>query len=210
MGRVWFAKFAEAEWGLYPDQQKYRYIAHVLSLCNGHPKAQDSEHSIYNADLYAKVSGKETGSESHADGETTRPLSTSDLGDKLSQEDINGFRKVGNDLLDQLHEAKEAGNPTHVKKVQENIDLYRSHPFNQYGIKTVISKDEKSISFRVLYRASAEVEKLRQLVKHQIRKATEDFDRMPRFQSHLQHSFKMKSNKTFYSPESPTSWYVSM
>jgi hypothetical protein len=49
-----------------------------------------------------------------------------------------------------------------------------------------------------------------ELVKNQINKAIKDFDTMPRFKSHLQHSLKIKSNKTVYSPEIPVPWYVSM
>jgi hypothetical protein len=42
----------------------------------------------------------------------------------------------------------------HVEKAQDNIDAYRSHLFNEYSIKAAISKDKKTISFRVICRAS--------------------------------------------------------
>jgi hypothetical protein len=48
LGAVWFIKFKNEEWGLYPDREKYRYIACVLSLCEGNPESYDSEYSIYN------------------------------------------------------------------------------------------------------------------------------------------------------------------
>jgi hypothetical protein len=52
----------------------------------------------------------------------------------------------------------------------------------------MISNDGMTISFHELYRPPKEIEKMRQLVKNQIKNATKDFDRMPRFRSHLQHS----------------------
>jgi hypothetical protein len=216
MGRVWFVKFAQLEWGLYPDQEKYRYIANVVGLCDGYPRPGDTEYSIYNTDLCAKVKGEPagntlTGADSAALKDLSEAdLSNSDLSDTLSVEDIRKFREMGYDLLEQLEDARDTLNPDRVKKAQDNIDAYRSHLSNEYGIIALVSTDEKKISFKIRYRPSKEIEKLRQLVKNQINKAIKDFDTMPRLKSHLEHSVKMRSNKTFYAPELPTAWYVSM
>ena len=209
MGKVWYVKFAKSEWGLYPDQEKYRYIARLLSLCDS-PKTRESEYSIYNAELYVRVSGKRISKNIEADGEVMRELNESDLSDKLSADDLRRIKELGYDLLEKLKEGREAGNEEFIQKALDNIDKYRSHLSNEYGIKAAISKDEKRISFHQYYRPSKEIEKLRQVVKNQISNAIKDFDRMPAFRSHLQHSLKVKSDRTIYSPEQPTVWYVSM
>ena len=216
MGRVWFIKFAKEEWGLYPDQEKYRYIAHILGVCDGYPRPGDTEYSIYNTDLCARVKGDPAGNNlAGADSPALKDLAeadltNSDLSDKLSVEDVKKFRELGYDLLEQLGDARDAGNQDGIKKAEDNIQAYRSHLSNEYGIVAFVSKDEKRFSFKVRYRPSKEIEKLRQLAKNQISKAIKDFDTMPKFKSHLQHSLKMKSNKTIYNPELPTVWYVSM
>jgi hypothetical protein len=209
IGKVWFVKFSHEEWGLYPDQEKYRFIAQLLSLSNS-SKSHESEYSIYNADLYEKVSGKAIAKDFKPDDEVIQELNESDLSDKLSADELIRFRIIGHHLLEKLKEAREAGDQDHVKEAQRNIDTYRLHIFNEYGIKTVVSKDEKRITLHESYRASNEIKKLRQVVKNQIRNAIKDFDRMRNFKFHLQHSLKVKSDKTFYSPEHPTAWYVSM
>jgi hypothetical protein len=209
LGKAWFVKFKQDEWGLYPDQEKYRYIAHLLNICDGHPKVPDTEGSIYNTDLVAKVKGAPTGNEPNdTDGAALKELSESDLADKLTADEVEHFKDQGYDLLEHLRAAREGGNEDRIKKAQDNIAAYRSYLFNQYGIKAVIG--ESKVSFHKLYRPAKELEKLRQLVKNQINKAVKDFDTMPRFKSHLEHSVKMKSSKTFYAPELPTSWYVSI
>jgi hypothetical protein len=216
LGKAWFVKYSEREWGIYPDQEKYRYIAHVLGLCDGYPRPGDTEYSIYNTDLCARVKGepagnKFTGADSSALKDLTEAdLSNSDLSDKLSVEDIWKFREMGQDLLEQLRDARDAGNQDRIKTAKDNIDAYHSHLSNEYGIIALVSTDEKKVSFKIRHRPSKELEKLRQLVKNQISKAIKDFDTMPRFKSHLEHSVKMKSNKTIYSPEQTTSWYVSL
>jgi hypothetical protein len=210
IGKVWFVKYAQEEWGLYPDQEKYRYIARLLSLSASSTKSPHAEYSIYNDELYQKVSGKLVVGGLQNGVKVMRDLNESDLSDKLAVEDIRKFRTLGYKLLEQLRDARDGGNRDSIKKAEENIDTYRSHVFNEYGIKAVISKDEETISFRVFHRASTEIEKLRQLVKNQINKAIKDFDTMPKFKFHLKHSLKMKSNRTFYSFELPTIWYVSI
>jgi len=216
MGRVWFIKFAKEEWGLYPDQEKYRYIAHILGVCDGYPRPGDTEYSIYNTDLCARVKGDPAGNNlAGADSSvlkelTEADLSNSDLSDQLAVEDIRKFREMGYDLLEQLGEARKGGNQDRIKTAQDSIERYRSYLSNEFGIIAVVSKDEKKVSLKIRYRQSKEIEKLRQLVKNQINKAIKDFDTMPRLKSHLEHSVKMRSNKTFYAPELPTVWYVSM
>jgi hypothetical protein len=121
IGKVWFVKFAQKEYGLYPDQEKYRYIARLLSLSDRNPKSLDDEYSIYNVDLYEKVSGKPAATGSHDDGEIMRELNESDLTDKLSVEDIRGVRKVADDLLEQLKEAREVSNEEFIKKALANM-----------------------------------------------------------------------------------------
>ena len=224
LGKVWFIKFKNEEWGLYPDQEKYRYIANVLSLCDGSPKPYDTEYSIYNTDLCAKVKGESTGDNPVEAGTALKELSEadlseddlskddlskSDLSDTLSVEELKSFKKQGYDLLEQLGDARKGGNQDRIKKSEENIHSYQLYLFNEYGIKTGISKDEKKLSFKVHYRPGSEIEKLRQVVKNQINNAIKNFDRMPKFKSHLQRSLHTGVRKTVYSPEQPLGWTVS-
>ena len=214
IGRVWFVKFAQREYGLFPDQEKYRYIANVLSLCEGNPKAHDAEYSIYNTDLCAKVKGEPIGENPEDTGTALKEFGEADLGncdlsDKLSLDEFRSFKKQGYDLLDQLWDARMGGNQDRIKKSEKNVDSYRLYLFNEYGIKTGISKDEKKLSFKVRHRPGPELEKLRQVVKNQINNAIKDFDRMPRFKVHVQHSIRTGTHKTVYTPEHPIVWTVS-
>jgi hypothetical protein len=210
IGKVWFVKFKNDEWGLYPDQEKYKYIATLLSLSNENPKDKELEYSIYNVDLMVKVKGKKISAEA-PNYDEQGDLSRSDLAETFSSEDVGRFRESWHEILEELREARESGDQKLVNETQDKIDRYRSILLNDYGIQTMISKDETRVFFKTLHRASAENEKVRQIVKNQINNAIKDFkEHMPMFGRHLRHSLKTKLYNTLYSPENHILWHVSV
>jgi hypothetical protein len=209
LGEVWFVKFKDEEWGLYPNHQKYRYIAILLSLCDGNDRSHASEFPIDNVELYDQVRGRAT-TDSQVDDEVIRELNESDFRDNLSVEDLRRLEKIGYDLLEKLREAKDSGNKNRIKKAEKEIDQYRSYLSKDYGILALISKDGENISFRKYYRPNQENEGLRQIIKNQIRNAERGFRRMPGFKSHLEHSLQTGSHKTVYTPENPIAWTVTL
>jgi hypothetical protein len=199
IGKVWFIKFKNKEWGLYPDLEKYKYIAHLLELTKLYSKSR--EYSIYNSDLIAKIKG--IGVSHENDNEDLRKdLTESDLGKDLTSDEFKRFKNIGYDLLEDLNRAKQTGGPIREKLAEENFKTYQSHILNEYGIKSYISKDGSKISFGIYHRSSKEIEKLRQLIKNQINNAIKDFIKsMPMLGQHLQRSLSTKLYKTRYTPE---------
>jgi hypothetical protein len=209
IGKVWFVKFQKQEWGLYPDQQKYKYIAHLLSLPDNNHDEEDPEFSIPNTDLVAKVKGKKITEEHHIDIEQDG-LNDSVLADTLTPQDIKKFKEVGYDLLEKLNEGKKSGNQELIDAAQKEIDKYRSYLLNEYGIKAIISMVMHKINYKSLYRPGKENEKIRQLVKNQTNNAIKDFqDHMPMLGKHLKQSLKTKVYTTTYSPQTHINWHVS-
>jgi hypothetical protein len=210
IGKVWFVKFKKQEWGLYPNQQKYKYIAYLLSLPNNSHAEEDPEFSIPNADLVARVRGKEITEDHHA-GNELDGLNDSDLADNLSPMDIKKFKEVGYKLLEKLDKRKKSGNLELINATQKEIDKYQSYLLNEYGIKTKISMVMHKINYKTLYRPGKENEKIRQLVKNNTNNAIKDFqDHMPMLGKHLKNSLKTKVYTTIYSPQTHINWHVSM
>jgi hypothetical protein len=209
IGKVWFVKFKKKEWGLYPDQQKYRYIAHLLSLPDNYPDEENSEFSIPNTDLVAKVKGKEITEESPAVNEQDG-LNDSHLADNLSPEEIERFKEIGYDLLEKFNEGEKSGNQNLINDTQKQIDEYRSYLLNEYGIKATISTVMHKINYKRLYRPGKENEKIRQLVKNNTNNAINGFQgHMPKLGKHLKNSLKTKVYTTTYSPQTHINWHVS-
>jgi hypothetical protein len=209
IGKVWFVKFKKQEWGLYPDQQKYKYVAHLLNLPDNNNDEEDPEFSIPNTDLVAKVKGKEITEEHHADNEQDG-LNDSVLADKLSPEEIQRFKEIGYDLLEKFNEGEKSGNQNLMNDTQKQIDEYRSYLLNEHGIKATIIIAGHKIHFKSLHRPGGENEKIRQLVKNNTNNAINDFyGHMPMLQKHLRKSLKTKVYTTTYSPQSHISWHVS-
>jgi len=209
IGKVWFVKFKKQEWGLYPDQQKYKYIAHLLSLSDNNHAEEDPEFSIPNTDLFAKVKGKEI-TEEHYAGDEQDGLNDSVLADNLSPEEIERFREIGYDLLEKFNEGEKSGNQNLIDDAQKQIDEYRSYLLNEHGIKATISVVGHKIHFKSLHRPGGENEKIRQLVKNNTNNAIKDFQgHMPMLGKHLKNSLKTKVYSTTYSPQSHIGWHVS-
>lgn len=210
MGKVWFVKFKQQEWGLYPDQEKYKYIANLLSLAATESERKDLKFSIYNAELVARVKNKDI-SELYQDRDEKEDLNDSSLADELSDEEIDKFKELGYNLLEDLNKANDSGDQKRIADANEKISKYRSFLFNEHGIKTTISNDGHDIYFKKYYRSNKEQEKIRQLIKNQTRNAIKDFnDRMPTFRMHLESSINPKLVKSMYIPEKYYSWHVSM
>ncbi len=210
IGKVWFVKFKKQEWGLYPDQKKYKYIGHLLGLPDNSLDGEYPEYSIPNADLVAKVRGKEITEEPHA-GIEQDGLNGSFLADTLSPEEIENLKKIGYNFLEKLNEGEKSGNQNLIDDAQKQIDEYRSYLLNEHGIKATISVVGHKIHFKSLHRSGGENEKIRQLVKNQTNNAIKDFqDHMPMLRNHLKNSLKTKVYATTYSPQTHISWHVSM
>ena len=207
IGKVWFVKFKNKEWGLYPDYEKYKYIVHLLELTK--PFSENHEYYIYNSDLISKIKGVSASSENY-DAALKEDLNESDLGKELTSEDFKKFKDIGYDLLEELNVAKQADDPIKEKEAKENFKKYQAYILNDYGIKSQVSKNGLKIYFGIYYRSSRESEKLRQLIKNQINNAIKDFKKgMPTLTKHLQSCLKTKLNKTVYAPER-IHWQVSL
>ncbi|UCE07088.1 MAG: hypothetical protein JSW07_03360 [bacterium] len=210
IGKVWFVKFRRGEWGLYPDHEKYKYIAHLLNLSTNNSGKGDGEFSINNTELVGKVKGTEI-AEEYPGNHKQEDLNDSDLSEILSSDEVEKFKEVGYDLLDKLKKAKDSANKRLINEIQNEIDKYRSHLLNEYGIKSIFTKDGGDIYYKRLHRSSKENEKIRQVIKNQIRNAIKDFrDSMPKLRMHLNRSLKPQLYKTVYLPETHTSWHISM
>jgi hypothetical protein len=213
IGKVWFVKFKQQEWGLYPDQEKYKYIANVLNLPNNGYDKGDLEFSIYNTELVGKVKGLEI-TEEYQDDKTQEglgDLNESHLSEILTSQEVKKFKEIGYELLEQLGKAKDAGDQELIDDAKMNIVKYRSYISNEYGIKTTVSDDETKIYFRIFHRSSKENEKIRQRIKNQIKNAIKDFhDSLPMLRMHLDRSIKTKSYKTVYLPETHISWHITI
>lgn len=209
LGGVWFIKFKNEEWGLYPDHEKYRYIAYLLNLTSETTGSGKVEYAIHILGLLARVKGDELPPDNDVkpdDGD----LSHMDLSKEITKEEIGRIGEIGNQLLDQLQEARKSQNQDRIYKVQDIIARYRSHLLKEYGIKTRVSDDEKRITFKGLHRSSEEIEKVRQLIKNQMSNAIREVSKnMPLFATHLQHSLRTTDYKAVYSPEHPLPWTVS-
>ena len=209
LGGVWFIKFKNEEWGLYPDQEKYKYVANLLSLSSETTGGGKGEYAIHNVGLVARVKGNELPPDKDVKPEDG-DLSHFYLSEELTKEEIGRIGEIGHQLLDQLREARKSQDQDRIHKVQDIIARYRSHLLKEYGIGTRVSDDEKRITFKSLHRSGKEIEKVRQLVKNQISNAIRDLSKhMPLFATHLQHSLKTGSEKAVYSPKNPIVWTVS-
>jgi hypothetical protein len=232
LGEALFVKFRKDEWGVYPDQEKYRYIAHLLSLSSYKSVDKSLNFSMHNTDLVSHVKGKDTGdiyrkidgkevneyftieTERQTDEEQesdsrNEELSVSDLKEKLSKKDLKKLKDTGYKLLDEKEMAEKLGDQELIIQKTENFEKYKSHLSGEYGIK--VSSKKGKIYFKIYYRPSKEIEKIRQLIKNQINNAKKDFnERMPEFVRHLDNSLKTKIDRTVYSPESRIRWYVSV
>jgi hypothetical protein len=208
IGKVWFVKFKNEEWGLFPDHEKYEYIAHLLKQTKTDP--DNLEHSVYNDYLISEIK-KIDAPHGHQDKATEEDLSETDFGNELTYEEISSLKEIGYNLLrDQIRE-KNDHNSKNLRKLEDDFKIYQSYLLNEYGIKSNVSKDRSKIYFRTYHRSSKENEKLRQLIKNQINNAVKDFkNRMPMFGSHLQNSLKTKLYKTLYTPEYSIQWQISL
>jgi len=209
LGRVWFIKFKNEKWGLYPDQEKYKYVANLLSLSSETTGGRKGEYAIHIVGLVARVKGNELPLDTDVKPDD-EDLSHSYLSEEITKEEIGRIGEIGHQLLDQLREARKSQDHDRILKVQDIIAKYRSHLLKEYGMRTRVSDDEKRITFKSLHRSGKEIEKVRQLVKNQISNAVRDLSKhMPLFGKHLQHSLKTGSEKAVYSPEYPIAWTVS-
>jgi len=207
LGKVWFVKYQQKEWSLFPDKEKYHYIFHLLKLTT-----LDEDHaelSIYNTDLILKIKEKNI-SIGFYQTSFEDELHKSELDDPIDPSSFQSIKDIGFKLFQELTKAKKSKKTDEVKEKQKLFDKYRSYLFNEYGIKCNISSDESEIYFKRYHRPSGEIEKLRQLIKNQIRNAINDIkDCMPSFGRHLVNSLKTKSYKTLYLPEDRIRWHVS-
>jgi hypothetical protein len=207
IGNVWFVKFKNQEWGLYPDHEKYKYIVYLLELTKSF--SENHDYYIYNSDLISKIKDK-SASSANDDAALKEDLNESDLGKELTSEDFKKFQDIGYNLLEELNVAKQVEDPIKQKEAEEGFKTYQSHILNEYGIKSQISDDGLKIYFGIYYRPSKEGEKLRQLIKNQTNNAIKDFkEGMPKLAKHLKLCIKTKLKKTVYMPEQ-IHWLVSL
>jgi hypothetical protein len=232
LGGAWFAKFKQKEWGAFPDKEKFKYIAHLLSLSSYKSGDKSLNFSMHNTDLVSQVKGKdtddiykkidgkevkeyfkiETGRQTDEEQEgdsRNEELSVSDLKEELSKEDLKKLKDTGYKLLDEKEKAEKLGDQELINEKTEHLEKYKSYLSTEYGIKAILKKGK--IIFTNYHRPSKEIEKIRQLIKNQINNAKKDLnERMPMFVRHLDNSLKTKMDVTVYSPESKIHWYVSM
>jgi hypothetical protein len=206
LGKVWFVKFKEHEWGLYPDNEKYKYIASLLSLTSSN--LNDIKYSIYNSDLIARIK-KLNGAVDAKDYEAKEELNESDLRDQLSYHEFQRLKDIGYDLLEKIKETKSTGKQFEIKIAERNFKIYQETMLNEYGV--LCKQSGEKLYFKTYLRSSKEVEKLRQLVKNQIGNAIKDFsEEMPKLATHLKNSISTKSIETSYEPETRLQWKVLM
>lgn len=209
LGKAWFIKFKNEEWRLYPDHEKYRYVASMLSLTGEPAEGGKGEYAIHIVGLVAKVKGNELPAESEVEPDE-EGLSHTYLSEEIPKEEIGRIGEIGHQLLNQLREARKSQDQGRIHKVQEIIARYRSHLLREYGIRTRVSEDEKRIKFKSLHRSGKEIEKVRQIVKNQISNAIRDLGKhMPLFAAHLESSLRTTDYKTVYSPQQPILWTIS-
>jgi len=213
IGKIWFVKFKQTEWGIYPDQEKYKYLAYLLDLPRIYPNNEGLEFSLTNSELVDRVKKREVLDEKHYSSEDLKELNESNLNYELTKEEISRFEDIGYSLLEDYENAKKSGDLKAIARAEDKINKFRQQLFSDYGIKTVLSNNKRDLALKVkaLHRLNENDEKKRQIVKNQVGNAKEDFhERMPMFWMHLDRSVKMKSYKTFYTPETHISWHVSI
>jgi hypothetical protein len=212
IGRVWFIKFMQKEWGLYPDHEKYNYLAHLLKLTEKSPEEELPEFSFNNPDLVAWVKKKDI-SDVWGDepAQEYEELNDPTCVDDRSWDEIKHLKEMGYETFDNLKYAERSGDKGAAKRAQAELDKIRSFLLNEHGILTRLSADGNKMFFRVLIRPDKFHEGARQLIKNQVRNALKDFEgRMPLLNRHLNRSLEMRSHQTSYIPENQINWHVSM
>jgi hypothetical protein len=207
IGKVWFVKFNQQEWGLYPDQKKYKYLAYLLNLSANIGTNDLREVSIENYALTDCVNPKsDLPKKNNYCEENSDELVSAEY---LSKEEIWLVKDNLKNLLDKIAVAKDYDDENMIKHAEEEFYEYVRHLKSQ-GVIPVIKDDGNKIYLKCHKRLNAEGEKIRQTVKNNIRNAIKDFkDKMPSLVEHLENFCKTKLTETIYHPIPPTSWFVS-
>jgi len=194
--KYWSIKYGE-ESGHFPDHEQFRYLIHLIEHAGS---------EISNGSLVMLVKGEQSSRELPKG--FTQDTNISDMDSDLTREDLDRFMDMGNKLLERLSYAEEKGDEGILKKNQEEYEKYRTHLFNEYGIKTSVT--EEGIRLNKLYRSTEQVEKDRQLVKNQIRNAIKEIENeLPGLAKHLSNSIKRKQKHAIYDPEHQIHWHIS-
>ena len=207
VGKVWFVKFNQKEWGLYPDHKKYKYIAHLLNLAANDGAEDNQEVSISNLNLNLCVDPKDLHTEKNNYSEDG--LGELDSTEQLSQEEIQIIKENLKNLLNRIELAKDYDDEALIDHAKEEFFSYVKI-LKQQGVVPLIKDDGDKIFLKCQTRLDKGNEKIRQLVKNNIRNAIRDFnDRMPGLREHLEHFCKTRLTETIYHPIPPASWFVS-
>jgi|GEM_PF-5220986 len=205
-GPVWWVVYRSDEEALLVDQERYRYIAHLLS--NSNDSHGDSDSFIYNTELIGLVKKKsfeEIYPEADVDSESISIIES----DNLTKSEKDRIENIGYELLDALESAKSSGDSHSISAARDNFNKYQSHILNEYGIKS--NAKNSRLFFGQQNRATPEFEKLRQNIKNQIRNAKKELKKhMPRLSKHLDRSITVHQYKTSYQPEIKIPWHVSL
>ncbi len=209
LGKAWFVKFNRNEWGIYPELEKYKYIALLLELFSYTNDPDNLDFSISNLELVGKVKGKKYEVKIFKDKEHGEDLyDEAKNAEILTKEEIDSLKQVGYNLLSKLKKAKQWDNYNLINELDEELDKYKAYLQKNYGI--IPKFGDGNIKFKIRKRPKPEYEKIRQLIKNQINNAIDDFrDRMPSLFQHLKNCIRLKSFDTTYLPEAKIYWHVS-
>jgi hypothetical protein len=210
LGKIWFIKYNQKEWGLYPDHQKYKYVACLLSFSNS--SKGDPLIIIKNPELTSFVK-KNSLEKCKLNPEDLEGLHGDQEGIRASKgKNMNvdsKLIKLGEELVSKLIIAQASENSDSVSDAQEKFDVFKDYMSEEYGVACGISNSGNFV-YRDRRKASDDFESLRSLIKGHFRNAIKDFaDRMPHLTRHLQNCVKLKTLETWYRPEHPVPWYVS-
>ena len=141
LGKAWFVKFNRNEWGIYPEHEKYKYIALLLDLFSYKNDPDNIDFSISNLELVGKVKGEKYEVKIFKDEEHGEDLyDETKFDENLTDEEIESLKQVGYNLLAQMTKAKQWDNYNLINELNENLDKYKAHLQKNYGIIPKIRK----------------------------------------------------------------------
>jgi hypothetical protein len=142
-GKVWFVKYNQKEWGLYPFHQKYKYVACLLSFSMS--SKGDPLIAVRNPELISFVK-KNSPEKPDSNPEDMEGLQRDHNGlgilknkSKYLDKKFKELIDAGNELVSIIDIAQASGNPDSISDAQEKFDIFKNYMSDEYGIACGIS-----------------------------------------------------------------------
>jgi hypothetical protein len=218
-GKNWLIKY-EGESATFPDYERIRYIVHLLNKPWVQISVIDLFEAVKKENISDKIEGKSDAIKSaRVEREEwrnlpeeklhERGLSLTDLSiDGLTEENKDKFEDLGYGFLQKLKDAKKNKNQPMIDRAEKELENYKKHLLNEYGIKAYVSS--KGINFIQKKRPGPETEKARKNVLNQINSAIADIKKeIPSLAQYLRKNINTGTECTYRPDDSnPIDWHI--